>query len=118
MIARLVGNKVDARGVKKTKHLPSSNTACIITLAALTDAKYVIHAVQWSYTAAPTGGRLTIAFGASPTTELDVDIISGGPGGFGLDLAGAKNEQMVVTLSAGGSGITGKLNIQYIKEAP
>jgi hypothetical protein len=93
---------------------PGANTAAVITLAAAARVKHVVHNVQWSYSAAPTGGRLTITVNA--ITKFDVHIIEGGPGGFSLALAGEANQAIVLTLAAGGGGIIGFLNVQYTSE--
>jgi hypothetical protein len=81
-------------------------------LAATTGVRYVIHNIQWSYSAAPTGGKLTVQVGAGPTTVLDLDITAAGPGGYNLVIPGGMSEQIIVGLAAGGSTV-GKLNIQY-----
>jgi len=67
--------------------------------------------VQWSYSAAPAGGRLTIA--DEHRTIVDIDITTAGtdslwipPGG----LACQEGDGLNIVLFAGGAGITGKLN--------
>lgn len=97
----------------------AANTAVIVTLPATADVMHVLAAAHVSYSGAPTGGKLTIAVGAAPTTIYEVDIsaavpppfnFAGGPDCFGVH--GSKvNEQMVITLAAGGAGVVGKLNI-------
>lgn len=62
----------------------------------------------FSYSAAPTGGRLTVKDGA--TTLFDVDITAAGPGPLPLVYTGSVNTALTVTLAAGGSGVIGKLN--------
>lgn len=90
----------------------ASNAAATITLAASGDNRHVLPRLVWSYSATPTNGTLTVTSGG--TTVLSVDIPVAGPG-F-LDL-GERNElcspgeEVVVTLSAGGSGVVGKLTI-------
>lgn len=88
----------------------AANTAVAITVTALPDQQHVLAGVVWSYSAAPTGGKLTVADGAS--TVLEVDIIAGGPGSLVLPpLGGSTNTNLVVTLAAGGAGIIGKLTV-------
>lgn len=91
-------------------HVPAANTAAVVTLAA-GNYRNGVSKIVASYSAAPTGGRLTITDGA--TTVFDVDVLSGGPVDFDFDppLAGSMNTALAVTLAAGGAGISGKLNI-------
>lgn len=93
---------------------PAANTAAVVTLAAVTKNYYIVDAMQFSYDGDPTGGRLTVAIGGE--TVFDVSITKGGPGPIPIPpglTRGVVNEACVVTLAAGGSNITGKLNLQY-----
>lgn len=67
----------------------------------------LIKQLLWSYSAAPTGGRLTIT--DAGVTVLDIDIIAGGPGPLMADYTGGDNAVLVVTLAA--ATITGKLTV-------
>lgn len=93
-------------------HLPASNTAAVVTYAADSAAAHIISGVVWSYSADPTGGNLKIENG-SGTTVFSMDISSGGAGfiPFAPFKKGSLNTAMIITLAAGGSGITGKLSI-------
>jgi hypothetical protein len=68
--------------------------------------------VAWSYSGDPTGGNLKIEDG-SGTTVFSVDVTSKGPGFFLFPepLRGAANTALIVTLAAGGSGVSGKVNV-------
>jgi hypothetical protein len=95
-------------------HVPAADTAAVVTLTPdSAEELLAIDHIAWSYTASPTGGRLTVAIGG--VTVLDLDITTGGPGPieFGRGLVGKPGETIVVTLAAGGSGIGGKLNVSY-----
>lgn len=101
----------------------ADNTASVVTIPLVTDAYHVIVGIQLSYDAAPTGGLLTIAFGASPTTVHQLDITAAGPHSFefGLGVHNADanhrpvvNEQCVITLAAGGAAVGSELNVQYV----
>ena len=74
----------------------------------------MIDTLEWSYDAAPTGGRLTAVYGS--TTLLDVNITTGGPGQMqwpsGLT-NNTKNEALVVTLASGAGTVVGKLSVHY-----
>lgn len=94
-------------------HAPAANTAAVVTYAADTDEKHVIHGVAWSYSGGPTNGNLKIE-DVSGTTIFTMDITAAGPGSiiFPRPIRGAAiNTAMIVTLAAGGSGISGKVNV-------
>ena len=88
---------------------PAANTAATVTIAASQAGRRVIRAVVWSYSATPTGGRLTITDGG--TTILDIDITVGGPGPVPLEYVAGVNAAVVVTLAAGGGSVVGKLSV-------
>lgn len=94
-------------------NVPAANTAAVLTLAAPTDTarRRVFSSVHWSYSGAPTGGRLTIA--SSGQSTYDVDITAGGPGylTFPDNFRGAAGQTVVLTLAAGGAGVSGKINV-------
>lgn len=100
--------------VELAKDYPAANTAAVITIAASEKEAWSLKGIEWSYDGTPTGGRLTVAIDG--TTYLDLDITTGGPGqlefpeGFSRS---TKNEEVVITLAAGGAGVTGKLTTQY-----
>jgi hypothetical protein len=92
---------------------PASNTAAVITYAAAgAGVSHVISGIAWSYSAAPTGGNLTIEDG-SGTTVFTMDITSSGAGFIPMVLPkrGTANTAMIVTLAAGGSAVTGRVNV-------
>ena len=115
MLSKLVGHVSNRSAIIKASHYPASNTAAVITIAAVAGFQHFIHGVQWSYSAEPTGGRLTVTVNA--VTVWDADVISGGPGGFSFEIPGGTNQAVVITLAAGGAGITGKLNCQHTTES-
>jgi hypothetical protein len=91
-------------------HVPASNTAAIITYAALTGYSHVLAGLKWSYDAAPTGGNLKITDGG--TLVFSEDITAAGPGFFDFEppIMGTPGAAVVITLAAGGGGISGKVN--------
>jgi hypothetical protein len=94
---------------------PSSNTAAVLTYAAVSDRRHVLDGVQFSYSGGtPTGGNLKVEDGAG-TTVLSLDVTAAGHGWvpFAPGLAGRVNTAMIVTLAAGGSGVSGKLNAAH-----
>lgn len=115
MLSRAVEHRIRSEEVDNKTNYPAANTAAVITLAATENRRHVVHFVQWSYSAAPTGGRLTITNDGA--LVLDVDITAGGPGGFNVYKVGGVNKEVVITLAAGGAGITGKLSADATKDA-
>jgi hypothetical protein len=93
-------------------HAPASNTAAVVTYAATSAGRHALTAIAWSYSAAPTGGNLKIEDG-SGTVIFSMDITAAGANSidFPLPKCGRLNTAMIVTLAAGGSGITGKVNV-------
>jgi hypothetical protein len=91
---------------------PATNTNAVITYAAAGAGQVnVISGVAWSYSAAPTGGRLKIEDG-SGNIVFDIDITAAGPGfiPFRPPKKGTANTALILTLYAGGSGVQGKVN--------
>lgn len=79
--------------------------------AAGAGISHVVPQIVASYSADPTGGRLTIQDGA--TTIFDTDITRSGPApiAFARPRKGTANTAMTITLYAGGASIVGKLNV-------
>lgn len=92
-------------------HAPASNTAAVLTYAAVAGRKHVLDALVWSYSGTPTGGNLKVEDG-SGTTVFSMDVTAAGAGfvEFHLPLSGRENTALIVTLAAGGSGVSGKVN--------
>jgi hypothetical protein len=93
-------------------HAPEANTAAVVTYNAVAGRQHVISGVAWSYDTDPTGGNLQVEDGAG-STVFSVDITSKGPGfiPFPDGKRGSVNTAMVVTLAAGGAGVTGKVSV-------
>lgn len=90
----------------------AAGAVATITLPAGTAAQQrVLDAVYWSYSAAPTGGRLTIASTGQPS--FDVDVFAAGPGSVVLTnpFRGMPGQTVVVTLAAPGGAVVGKVTI-------
>ena len=94
-------------------HVPAAATAAVLTFAAEPDAAHVVREVTWSYSASPTGGRLTIADGSD--TIFDIDITAAGPGQalFGSGKQGHVNTAMTITLASGAGAVVGKVNASH-----
>lgn len=114
MLAKIVGDSIKRVNLKKLDHQPVANTAAVATLTAVAGKQHAIHGIQWSYSTSPTGGKLTITEGG--VTVWEVDVVSGGPGGFNFTVAAATNTEVVVTLAAGSGACLGKVNVQYTTE--
>lgn len=112
----LVG--VESGGLK-TAEAPSTpqhgtaaaNTAVTQTFAAVAAQAHRLTSLVVSYSAAPTGGRVTVSDGA--TVVFEVDVTAAGPVMVPLPAGGLKgsvNTALTVTLAAAGAGVVGKVN--------
>ena len=92
-------------------HSPAANTAAVITKVAVAGQRHFLTGVGWSYDDDPTGGNLIITDGGA--TVFEIDITKGGPGFIPFDapIRAAVNSQVVVTLAAGGAGVSGIVNL-------
>ena len=90
-------------------HAPAANTAAVVTLAAETGLSQGLRGVAWSYEATPAGGNLKVE--DDNITVFSVDITAAGPGFLPLCLRSSPGKLLRVTLSAGGSGVSGKVNV-------
>ena len=95
------------------QHAEGVNVAVTITLPSTIRAQYVIHGFSGFYSAAPTGGLLTVAGGGLnyswPITGSGMGFLPLPPGGGGEKTD--KSSDIVITLAAAGAGITGYLNV-------
>ena len=106
-------------GQAKPNHATAAaNTAVAITLAAPeAGRRNSVKYLNWSYSAAPAGGRLSVT--DATVVVLDIDITLAGSGslsltdGFQTTLAASA---VVATLAAGGAGVIGKLNVGSLVE--
>lgn len=90
---------------------PAANAAAEVTFAAVAGSRNQFEFIAWSYDDDPTGGNLTVHNGAG-ATYFDIDITSGGPGfiPFTPEMSPI-GAALYITLTAGGAGISGKVNV-------
>lgn len=94
-----------------SRNQPAANVAAVITYAAVAGERHRLTMISYSYSGAPAGGVLTVTDGA--TGVFGMDIVAAGPGSVPLPpggIIGTDNQNLVVTLGAGGAGISGKLS--------
>ena len=95
-------------------HAPAVNTAAVVTYIAVAAVKHHITGVAWSYDGGiPINGNLLIEDVAA-TDVFTMDITEEGPGFVVFPKpkqSAAVNTAMIITLAAGGAGVTGKLSI-------
>lgn len=98
---------------KPLTHKPSSNTAAVITIAAVPGVAHELESVSFSYNGTPTNGNFKIE-SPSGTTLYEVYVTSAGAGPMPLGNSCLKspsvNAEMIITLAAGGSGVSGIVN--------
>lgn len=98
-------------GTSADVHEPSANTDAVVGYTGADGLSHGITGVAWSYNAAPTNGNLKIE--DDDNTILSIDITAAGPGVIYFDPAKTISEEqdLTVTLSAGGASVTGKVSV-------
>lgn len=87
----------------------ATHAATVVTYTAVANGRHCLDKVQFSYSAAPTGGRLTVEDGAGNVVK-DLTITAAGPLSVDLSMIGTPNTAMIITLADGGAAIVGKMN--------
>lgn len=98
-------------GVPGDVSTPAANVAAVVNYAAISGQAHVLSSIAWSYTGAPVAGNLKVEDGAG-TVIFSMDIVAAGAGvlpGASPKL-GTVGAAMIITLSAGGAGVVGKLS--------
>jgi hypothetical protein len=108
-----VPTKADAVAVAAADvNEPAANTAAVVTYAATASVKHCITGVAWSYSAAPTGGKLTITDDGATVFAMGITTAGAGFVPFAMPKKQAvANKAMVVTLAAGGASATGIVSV-------
>jgi hypothetical protein len=104
-------NTINSADFSTTDVASATNGLAAVTYAGQAGYKHVLSGVGWSYNATPTGGNLKIEDGAG-NTVFSIDITAAGPGAFDfpVPLAATAGNDLVITLSAGGSAVVGRVN--------
>lgn len=97
--------------VTSTLASPGANADAVITLPAEPGFHRTIQAVLWSYNDIPSTGGLAIT--DDGVGQLDLDITAAGPGMLPLNWVFGAESDIVVTLDAGGPGVTGRLTVRH-----
>ncbi len=99
----------------------SANTAAVITYAAgAAGVQHCIGGVAWSYIGGTPTGLLKIEDGSGNIVfQLDIGAAGTGQINFIPPKKGTAATAMIITLTAGGTGITGKVNcLSHWTEGP
>lgn len=92
----------------------AANAAAVITLEERTGARIQLGSLSLSYSAAPAGGRVTIADTGGP--RFDLDVVGAGPYDptFPDDgITFEAGQPVTITLAPGGAAVIGKVNVCY-----
>jgi len=96
-------------------HTPADNTDAVVTLAAEELETHVIFDIWWSYDEDPDAGVGEVKIECGGVEKYSIMVTTGGPGH--IDMNGwhnnTRNEAVVVTCVAGGTGKACTLNVQY-----
>ena len=102
-------------GFTSDVHAPAANTAAVVTYPAIPWAIHVIGGVAWGYSGGdPTGGSIKVEDGSGNVIFGPIPITAAGAGAFYFPMTkrnAAVNRALIITLAAGGGGITGVLSI-------
>lgn len=93
-------------------HAPAANTDAVVTLSAKSTGRNISQ-IEWSYSATPdAGSHLKVENGAG-TQVKKWFITAGGPGFMPLSgfAEGSDATDLIITLSAGGTGISGTVSV-------
>lgn len=112
-----LGSGAGAVPVQETVLTPVSATAAAnnpvpVTVNGVAGQTQRLAGLSWSYSAAPTGGLLTVV--VNGVTILQLDITASGPGSVPLAQGGLvcqAGQNVVVTLAAAGAAVVGRLNV-------
>lgn len=96
----------------KSARASETNALCSILLPAPTGGSRIcLTTLEFGYSDAPTGGQITILEG--PTPVFTLPVTAAGAGQIILNREYTPATAITVTLSAGGSGIVGHLDVGY-----
>ena len=92
-----------------------ANADVTVTILGLPNLRHRIYTVGWSYSAAPTAGKVSST--GLEGNQTDLDITAGGIGQLPYPpVDGRVGTAVSVTLAAGGGTVVGKLVIKYESE--
>lgn len=99
-------------------HAPAANTAAVVTVTADANHSHILKQIFLSYSGTPTGGSIKIEDGAGNTVWGPFAVTTSGIQVIIIDppLAGTRNTALVVTLAAGGVGVSGVLALNAYTE--
>lgn len=95
----------------------AANTAVTSTITGVAGQSIRITALSVSYSAAPTGGTLTVVVNA--VTIFQADITAAGLAAIPLPDGGLlcqAGQSAVLTLTAAGAAVVGRLNVAYLQK--
>jgi len=96
--------------------LSAGGAAVSISLTPASPNDFVeVGQIEYSYSAAPTGGGITITDGGATVYQLDANSSTGAAQQVQYlqpRVARAKGNTIVITLASGGGAIVGKLNVE------
>lgn len=88
---------------------PAAATDAVCTMAAPTDgSRWVLSSIDYSYSAAPTGGQITITYGTTTETYY-VNGAGRGSLTFPQEKRFPTNTGVVITLKSGGGAVIGTI---------
>lgn len=111
MLSKIISSNIPTQAVGSKSAVSTSNADVAISITLGAAAFILLHGIQFSYVGGTVTGRLQITDG---TNTFDIDVTS--TGAVAIPCAIPFSADVTATLHAGGTGVTGKLNLQYTLE--
>jgi hypothetical protein len=97
----------------------AANAAVAITFPAKPGFRHMLTNLLADYDVTPAAAGTVVIEGADTVGEVDVEVtvvVAGTIPIMGWNLYGLENTAMVITLGAGGGGVTGRLTAQVVEK--
>lgn len=109
MITKQISSNIPPAALQSKSVVSGADADGVIAIT-LTANRIILHGIQCSYSAAPTGGSLIITDGTY-TWNIDLNDTP-----FAFECAIPFTNDITATIKAGGAAVVGKLNLQYTEE--
>lgn len=88
----------------------ASNAAVSLTYGAQQNTRHIINGLAWSYSGGSASGSVQVLDQGVVIFNMDITAAGNGSITFPDPLAGSPGRVLTITLAAGGSSVTGKIN--------
>lgn len=114
-----MSSSIPVRNTQTSKHVspddvsaPAANTDAVVSYTGSPGRSHCISGVAWSYSGGdPTAGNLKIEDGGNLVFSMDITAKGAGYLIFPYAKRATVGNDLVITLAAGGTGVSGKVNV-------